>query len=176
MKLGDEVEWTKTELLNKRDRNFNFRHDLEFQANEFSNYQSLLGLKDVHVIGEAYFEDSLLTLTLNLNISGIMLVPCAITLKETEYAFEIKGEESISFLEDVGENIQYNAGEVIELKPIVKEIIVAEVPFKVVSISSDKYPTGKGWEVITEKQLQDQDKKEIDPRLAKLLEFQIEDD
>lgn len=170
------MNWSKNELINLKDKNFTFSTKLEFHPDEFSNYHNLNSLKDINVVGKAYFEDTLLTLTLNLDVTGIMLVPCAITLKEIEYPFEIKSEESISFIEDIGENIQYNAGEIIELKPIVKQIIVAEVPFKVVSIAADDYPAGKDWEVVTEKQLQEANKREIDPRLAKLLEFKIEND
>ena len=83
------MNWSKNELINLKDKNFTFSTKLEFHPDEFSNYHNLNSLKDINVFGKAYFEDTLLTLTLNLDVTGIMLVPCAITLKEIEYPFEI---------------------------------------------------------------------------------------
>lgn len=49
-----------------------------------------------------------------------------------------------------------------------------EVPHKVVK-EGVEYPKGKGWEVVTEDDFNASKKNAIDPRLAKLKEFKIEE-
>ena len=50
-----------------------------------------------------------------------------------------------------------------------------EVPLKIVKEGLTQYPKGDGWEVVKEEDYIKEKSKEIDPRLAKLKEFKLED-
>ena len=50
-----------------------------------------------------------------------------------------------------------------------------EVPLKVVKEGIKEYPKGDGWEVVKEEDYTKSKKDDIDPRLAKLKEFKLED-
>ncbi len=168
--------WTKTELLSKKTKHFSFETKLSFEPSEFSHHERLISVKSVLVQGQGYFESHSLTLTLALKLSGIMVVPCAITLEPLDYEFSFESNESYDFKTSTEENVAYLTTEQLELRPLVKQLILAEVPFKVVAIDPSDYPRGKDWEVISEAKLASQQKTELDPRLAKLKEYQHQDD
>ena len=66
-------------------------------------------------------------------------------------------------------------GDVIELLPVIFQLILMEVPLKIVKEGA-VYPKGNGWEVMREETWQREKSSEIDPRLAKLKEFKVTDD
>lgn len=102
---------------------------------------------------------------LDINVSGEMILPCARTLKDVKYPF------SADILEVIGENSD-NSLEIIqnrlEIFPIIWQTILVDVPLRVLAPDAEeKSLEGDGWRLITE----DEDKEEIDPRLAKLKDY-----
>lgn len=102
---------------------------------------------------------------LDIKITGTMTLPCARTLKDVEYPFDIDINEVI------GENNE-NSLEIIqnrlEIFPIIWQYILVDVPLRVLAPDANEETLeGDGWRLITE-----DDKKEvIDPRLAKLKDY-----
>lgn len=104
-------------------------------------------------------------LSLNLNIKCTLTLICSISLKDVKYDINTDIEEEIS--EDNDENIKI-LNNSIDLLPIIWQNILMEIPIKVVSPDiEEKNIYGDGWKFITE---EDEDK-EIDPRLSKLKDF-----
>ena len=103
-------------------------------------------LKDIHVNGEIKIDyDDFINL--NLEIDGIMVLPCAKTLKDVDYKFNTIIEESIGKFEEIYKNNKNT----LEITDILWENIVLEIPIRVVS--SDIMPSntsGDGWELIEE--------------------------
>ena len=103
-------------------------------------------LKDIHVNGEIKIDyDDFINL--NLQIDGIMVLPCAKTLKNVDYKFNIVIEETIGKFEEIYKNNKNT----LEITDILWENIVLEIPIRVVS--SDIMPSntsGDGWELIEE--------------------------
>lgn len=102
---------------------------------------------------------------LDINITGIMVLSCARTLKDVDYPF------SIDINEIIGENND-NSLEIIqnrlEIFPIIWQNILVDVPLRVLAPDAEEESLeGDGWRLIT----QDDDKEEIDPRLAKLKDY-----
>lgn len=88
---------------------------------------------------------------MNLEISGTMVLPCSITLKDVDYPFhietEIKLSDSSEFDEDYVKISQNN----IDIISIIWQNIVLEIPTKVVSNNIDDVTTsGDGWKLIRE--------------------------
>ena len=138
--------------------------DMEYSfSEELLESTDLLELNNVLI--EGYLKkDALDELTISLNIKGVMVLPCAITLKPVNYPFETSISGNIEeILEEMGE--KFNKGvNSLDILPIIWENVLMEIPLKVVSEGSDKITLkGDGWELITE-----EDADIINPELAKL--------
>ena len=100
----------------------------------------IIRLVDVSVHGKAIinYEDEI---ELDLDLSGKMYLPCAISLEEVEVPFATKIEEII------GEN-NINNNFYLDLSDILWENIVLEIPIKVVKEGVHlETSSGKGWSV-----------------------------
>ena len=100
----------------------------------------IIRLEDVSVRGKAIinYEDEI---ELDLDLSGKMYLPCAISLEEVEVPFATKIEEII------GEN-NINNNFYLDLSDILWENIVLEIPIKVVKEGVQlETSSGKGWSV-----------------------------
>ena len=117
----------------------------------------IIRLEDVSVHGKAIinYEDEI---ELDLDLSGKMYLPCAISLEEVEVPFATKIEEII------GEN-NINNNFYLDLSDILWENIVLEVPIRLTSSAGAKLK-GEGWELNSEKKDDG-----LDPRFEKLNEL-----
>lgn len=100
----------------------------------------IIRLEDVSVHGKAIinYEDEI---ELDLDLSGKMYLPCAISLEDVEVPFATKIEEII------GEN-NINNNFYLDLSDILWENIVLEIPIKVVKEGVHLETSGgKGWSV-----------------------------
>lgn len=100
----------------------------------------IIRLEDVSVHGKVIinYEDEI---ELDLDLSGKMYLPCAISLEEVEVPFATKIEEII------GEN-NINNNFYLDLSDILWENIVLEIPIKVVKEGVQlETSSGKGWSV-----------------------------
>ena len=109
--------------------------------------------------------DVLNNLYISISASGIMILPCAVTLNDVEYPFnfEINGElsEIIEEIEEFDKKFENS----IDIFPIIWENILMEIPMKVVSEEAKNYKAeGNGWKLITDSDAHE----EINPELAKL--------
>ena len=69
----------------------NIDEDISLDSEYYKNTE-IRDLKNIHVSGiaEIDFEDNI---NLELNIKGLMILPCAVTLQDVEYEFETDIEE-----------------------------------------------------------------------------------
>lgn len=102
---------------------------------------------------------------LDINVSGVMILSCARTLKDVEYPFNIDINDIIGENDDNSLEIIQNS---LEIFPIIWQNILVDVPLRVLAPDAkEESLKGDGWRLITE----DNDKEEIDPRLAKLKDY-----
>lgn len=102
---------------------------------------------------------------LNINVTGTMILPCARTLKDVEYPFNIDIDEIIGENDDNSLEIIQNR---LEIFPIIWQYILVDVPLRVLAPDAkEESLEGDGWRLITE----DDEKEVIDPRLAKLKDY-----
>ena len=106
--------------------------------------------------------------SVNLNIKCNLTLVCSVSLKDVIYPIDINIEEIIgengNNLEDFDKIINNS----IDLLPIIWQNILVEVPMRVISPDiKEKNIYGDGWKFITE----EEENKEIDPRLEKLKDF-----
>lgn len=119
-------------------------------------------LDDVHIEGEITL-NALNEIYLNLEVSGTMIIPCAITLKPVDYPFDIIIEGDLS---EIHEESLENAEKCInslDILPIIWENILMEIPMRVVSQDIDTTNMhGDGWRLITD------EVENTNPELSKL--------
>jgi uncharacterized protein len=122
----------------------------------------ILKLDDVHIKG-SITKDSLDNLIIYLNIKGIMVLPCSITLEPIDYSFTIEIEDNLeNLLKEIDENPQ-KLEKTIDILPIIWENVLMEMPTKVTSPKAkDIKLSGDGWELVTE------EKEKVNPEFEKL--------
>lgn len=152
-------------LNNNIDKSIEVNEVYSFTLDELKG-TDLLKLDNVKVEGEI-IKNSLGNIELIVDIEGVMVLPCAITLKPVNYPFsiEISGE-----LEELMENFDENERNFqnsIDILPIIWENILMEIPMRVVSEeakNSDIKLEGEGWKFVTEEE------KKTSP-LSELIEY-----
>ena len=139
-------------LNNNIDKYISVNEVYSFTGDELSG-TDLLKLNDVKINGEI-FKNSLGNIELSLDVEGVMVLPCAITLKPVNYPFsiEISGE-----IEELMENFEENSTNFqnsIDILPIIWENILMEIPMRVVSEEADSNIKleGNGWKFVTEEE------------------------
>ena len=102
---------------------------------------------------------------LNLHVSGNMILPCAVTLKDVTYPFECQIDGEIDEIMQEIDEFYKKIENSLDIFPIIWENILMEIPMKVVSKDAANYKIeGNGWKLITEDDVHE----EINPELAKL--------
>lgn len=107
--------------------------------------------------------DALGEIYLDLEVNGVMVIPCAITLKPVDYPFSIVIEGTLEEILDETTEKTINYQNSLDILPIIWENILMEIPMRVVSEGAEEVElSGDGWKLIT-----DDDKKE-NSELSKL--------
>ena len=147
------MKYDLVRLNNNIDKYISVSEEYSFTEDELSG-TDLLKLDDVKINGEI-FKNSLGNIELNLEVEGVMVMPCAITLKPVNYPFniEISGE-----IEELMENFEENSTNFqnsIDILPIIWENILMEIPMRVVSDEAENsniIKEGEGWKFVTEEE------------------------
>ena len=93
-----------------------------------------------------------------------MILPCALTLEDVDYPFDIDSTEVFSFEKpDPLEDVHEAKKDVVDFTPVVFSNIMLEVPMRVVKDDANIKKILDGQE--------DNDEEYIDPRLAKLKDY-----
>ncbi|QOR68452.1 DUF177 domain-containing protein [Cytobacillus suaedae] len=165
------MKWSITQLHQLKNKGLSFNESVD--ASDLIGVNSIRGIDPVNVSGTADLSSK--KVTFHLSISGKMVLPCSRTLVDVNYPFEVKSTETFLLSQtsdfEADEDAHVVHGEMIDLYPIIRELILLEIPLQV--FSEDENPaggapqTGRDWEVITEEDKSNQ----IDPRLAGLSKF-----
>lgn len=149
-----------------------FRFDDQVDVSELETMNNdIREIDKVHVYGTAIQQRE--EIIFSFHINGKMILPCARTLADVPFPFEIKATEIFSAsayynVEESEHEIHPIDGEALDLTPYIKENILLEVPFRVFSNDEDvikQAPVeGDGWEFNFEEKKEEK----IDPRLKKL--------
>lgn len=138
--------------------------------------QDIRQISPVHVKGQCTFGAS--QMTCHLTISGVMILPCARTWEDVEYPFNIETVEIFSWVDeeqrDHDSDIHYADGDVIDMKPVLEELVLLEVPMQVFKENTEgQMQGGKNWTYSTddEKLAKENDEPKLDPRLAALAKY-----
>lgn len=164
------MKWNLSWLMKQKNGEFTFSEDLVFPHEAFRHVNTLLDLKPVHVEGKGRLILSEQRLYVDLKVSGTMILSCAVSLEEVPYPFETESTEIFSFAKvQPDEDVHEAKKDTVDITPIVFQNIVMEVPTRVVKEGATLKTEGNGWKVINSRE--EDDKIDIDPRLAKLKDY-----
>ncbi|MGG3988634.1 YceD family protein [Bacillus smithii] len=172
------LKWSIAQLRKNRD---DFIIDETVEIPELKQMdEQIRDLSPVHITGRADISSE--KVTFHLHITGQFILPCARTLEDVPYPFVINSTEIYVLKEWPGqdwedEDVHKVQGDTLDLLPVIKEMLLAEVPLQVISEDAKKkeLPSGKDWKLLTEDQLLQEESEKIDPRLAKLADLFADD-
>lgn len=172
------MEFLLKDLERLRSPHFEFSADIDSFQEMVPNTR-FTDLREVYIEGTGYFNRETDELIVSGNISCTIVIPCAISLKPVEIELEATLSEIFLFGSEVRDELEDEGiilvdTDILDLDPFIWDAIVVEIPLKVVHPDLKEYPSGDGWEVLTEKNYLEQKSKEIDPRLAKLKDFNFD--
>ncbi len=150
-------------LNNRLDTSVEFDFTYSF-GEEFIKDTDIISLDNVEITGNIVRSNSDIY-NIYMTIKGVMVLPCAITLKPVNYPFEIKIDDDLdNLIEEFDKNIKKDQN-TIDILPIIWENILMEIPMRVVSEDAkDITLKGDGWRFITDQE----DQKSTNPELKKL--------
>lgn len=147
------MEFDIIRLNNNIERIISINETYSFTLDELKG-TDLLKLDDVKVEGEL-FKNSLGNIELNVDVEGVMVLPCALTLKPVDYPFAITISGEIEELMENFDENRRNFKNTIDILPIIWENILMEIPMRVVSEEArnkDMNMSGDGWKFVTEEE------------------------
>lgn len=111
-------------------------------------------------------------LTCQMTLKGMMVLPCARTLIDVEYPFELEATEIFSispyYNEEDDSEIHPVDGELLNLDPYIMENVILKIPLRVFAseeeLEKHALTSGNGWELV----LEEKKEEKIDPRMRKL--------
>ncbi|MBN2850497.1 MAG: DUF177 domain-containing protein [Erysipelotrichaceae bacterium] len=170
------MKWSKTEILRSADKALVLDEEIAFSPATFDGNDRLRKLEKVHVTASGLWDANQNVLRVHLDVSGVMVVPCAITDEDVLVEFKTEDDPVFSFGKTDDEEAIEVKGDTVELMPVVYPLIMMEIPLKVVKPGLKDYPKGDGWEVLTEEEYLREKQSQIDPRLAKLRDYKPKDE
>jgi uncharacterized protein len=166
-----QLKWTLSQL--QKYRNKDFLIDEIVRVDEIiQDDPTIREVSPMHITGRGDIDST--KVTFHLKIEGYLILPCSRTLVDVNLPINVETTETFllqgSVYETEEEAFQVK-GDVVDVMPIIQEILLLEVPMQVfcedVNHEEAAPQSGKDWEVVNE---EDQSKK-IDPRLAGLAKF-----
>ncbi|MDF0725298.1 YceD family protein [Cytobacillus sp. S13-E01] len=165
------MEWSITQLHQLQNKGLSI--DKVVDASDLIGLNTIRDISPVKVSGHADLSSK--KVSFHITISGTLILPCSRTLVDVHYPFEIVTTETFLLSQtsefETDEDAHYVHGEMIDLYPIIRELILLEIPLQVFSdddnVRGGAPQAGRDWEVITEEDKSNQ----IDPRLAGLSKF-----
>ncbi|BBN98563.1 YceD family protein [Sporolactobacillus terrae] len=166
------LTWSVPDLMQYRDEGLSFNKEVVLPLELFRSDPEIRSISPVEVKGVVEFSKR--SLTFHLRLSGTMVLPCAMTLEDVDYPFQINSAETFLLTagnanEDEGEFVHTIENEQIDLTPYLVEAIMVEKPMRVVSekARAQDHLSGNDWALVDE----ETSKHQIDPRLEKLKKF-----
>ena len=140
-----------TELINGSKNKIEVNDVISFDKEIFKN-TDIIKLDNISLNGSIHVDNANIY-HIDIDVNGIMVLPCSITLKPVDYKFSCKVEEEYDETELSNMKNNKNLKNSIDILPIIWENIILEIPLKV--LSSDAYNTklvGDGWKLITDQE------------------------
>lgn len=170
------LKWTVLQLQKFRDVELEIDKLVDVSQDLMKRDSEIRDASPIHVTGTARIDSR--KVVFHLHLTGQLILPCSRTLDDVTYPINIHSTETfilkpVEYSPNDDEEIHEPDEGVVDLIPVIEELILLEVPLQVISETAKNTETlqaGRDWEVMTEDQfkLEQQRTTNIDPRLAGL--------
>lgn len=132
----------------------------------------------IHVTGHCTIGSQ--QLTCQLQLKGMLTLPCARTWEDVEFPVDIETVEIFTWSENglggTDDNVHAVKTETIDFQPVLEELILLEIPMQVFSENADQtvIKGGEEWSYSTDEEVQaekEEAQPKPDPRLADLAKY-----
>jgi uncharacterized protein len=165
------MKWTISQIQKHRSKDFVIDEVVVMDVIKETD-TSIREVSPIHLTGRA--DISATKVTFHLRIEGYLILPCSRTLVDVKLPIDVETTETFLLNDQeygVDEEVYQVKGDVIDLEPIIREILLLEVPMQIFcddGAGQEGAPqSGKDWEVIEEHEKVEK----LDPRLAGLAKF-----
>ncbi len=172
------MKWSLSEARKYHDTPLHITQTLELNEPMTKRFpEQVLAVKPAHVDGYLTYDDGDATLSVNVKVD--LTVPSSRSLAPVPLSLDFDFTES--YLGDKSHLSRYEKDEVvfvidpdhgtIDLNSAVAENIIEQLPLKILTneeATGQAMPSGKGWQVLSEDQVEQSNDQQVDPRLAKL--------
>ena len=168
------MKWSLGELAVDDNNKMLYSEEINIPIKDFPDIDRLLDVHTLTINGVWYYDEINDHLYTEFNLSGDITVTGSLTLRESNHHIDVDTVEVFGFnqIDDIADHLVEN--DEVDLLPIIKQLVVANIPVKTVE-EDYEYPSGLGWEVVSESSLV-VDESPVNPKMAKLLELEVEDD
>ena len=164
------MKWNLNYIQKNAKPSFNFNEHISFDEELIKKINGLYGLENIEVNGKLKYLESISHCVIDFEVKGTMKLKCALSNEDINYEFKDEDSVTFSFFNDNNDDdIIYAKGNMVDLTHSVWQLIVINVPLKVVKEGSKiTNQSGKNWKIGEE-----EEKKErpIDPRLESLKNY-----
>lgn len=179
------LKWSIIQLQKFRDKGLEINETVDAKEELIKRNPEIRNASPIHVTGRADVGSQ--RATFHLHLTGTLVLPCARTLEDVDYPVDIRTTETYVLKPadtdmDNNDDIHQIEGDVVDVMPVIYELLLLEVPMQVFSKTAqeaESLPSGNDWEVLTEDQLiqaNEKEKEKIDPRMAGLAKLFEEKD
>lgn len=170
------MKWSIHQLSKYRQKGIPIDTEIRLDEVKERNHD-IRDISPVHLKGHCSVGNS--EMTCQFTMTATLTLPCARTWEDVEYPLEVETVEVFSWADpelrggDDGD-IHYVDGEVIDLKSVLEELILLEVPIQVFKEGTEgTVQGGKDWSYSTDEEVSQtvNDEPKVDPRLAELAKF-----
>lgn len=173
------MKWSMLELKKFKDVPLELAETLDLKADILARFSDfIIDITPVDVQGFLEYKNE--DVYIHAQIKGTMTVPSSRSLKPVELPLDFAIDETYttdeSHLEryEITDSVIVLENDVLNFDEAIEEYLILQIPLQILAddeIEDDtQMPSGNGWEVITEDQLEAKkaNTTNIDPRLAKL--------
>lgn len=164
------MKWTLSQLQKYRSKDFSF--DEIVNVDEVVKMDAeIRDASPMRITGRADIDSE--KVIVHFKMEGHLILPCSRTLVDVKYPISVETIETFLLKAsdyETEEEVHQVQGDVIDMMPIIHELLVLEVPMQVFCDDSGEEgapQSGKDWEVISEQEKTEK----IDPRLAGLAQL-----
>lgn len=118
-----------------------------------------------------FYYDYLDDLRIEYELSGKMVCPDAVSLKDVYKDYSVSFDEVVTF--DENKDGFYIKNDT-EIGKMVYDIVLPEVPIIVENDDKTRYYSGDGWSIMSEEEYDKSQKNKLDPRLEVLKDYKEE--
>lgn len=167
------MKWNLAYIQKNAKPNILFEEKISFDSFLINKLSGVKKIENVLVSGKLKYIDSISQCIIDFEVTGVMKMQCAISNEDVD--FEFSDQDSISFTfnyKEESDELIYAKGNIIDLIPYIWQLIVVNVPLRVVKEGAKlKNLSGKNWKIGENREKKEEVEKPIDPRLESLKNY-----